>query len=148
MRVASEGVVVDVGTQERWCAFRTVREKGSAATGPYRAGAGDSQDHSLLQPGLRVGFLRGSYRLGSVRASLRVWPLIGPGQPTPVARILTPAADTRHSAHPLRLVCVDLQPHRCRRHASLGHWRILVMKKNHCFGLDTMHWQTTRLLRP
>lgn len=71
----------------------------------------------------------GSCGPGSVRASPQMGSLIGPGQPTPVARAPTPAADTRHLSHPLRLGCVDLQPHRCRRHASLGHWRILVMKK-------------------
>lgn len=48
----------------------------------------------------------GSCRLGSVRASPQIGSLIGPGQPTPVARIPTPAADTRHLSHPLRLgVC-------------------------------------------
>lgn len=47
--------MLDAGTLE---AARAVREKGSVMTGPCRVGAGDSQDHSLLQSGLWVGGLR------------------------------------------------------------------------------------------
>lgn len=81
-------------TQERWCAVRAVRGKGSAPTGPRRVAAGvprylSSQDHGLQEPGLRVEGLDG---LGSVRASLQIWPSIGPGQPTSAAGFLTPAS--------------------------------------------------------
>lgn len=67
-----------------------------------------SQDHSLQEPGLQVE----GEGPGSVRAFVRMWSLIGHGQPTPVARILALAAGARHSSHLLRLVGVDLQPHR------------------------------------
>jgi hypothetical protein len=106
-------------TQERWCAARE-KAKGQQA----RLRAGGVPMGSLLC----MGFL-----------------------PTGVSESIPPGVvhDWASSAHssapnpgPLRLVCVDLQPHRCQRHASPGHWRILVMKgsTNHRFSLETMHW--------
>lgn len=96
-----------------------------------------SQDHSLHESGTSLACGWRADGPGSVRASLQTWSSIGPGQPTPLAQILTPAAGARHLSHLLRLVTVDLQPHRCRRHASPGHWRILVMKKKYSFNLET-----------
>lgn len=93
-----------------------------------------SMDHSLQESGLQVeGRRTGVSESISPYVVLDwAWSAHSSGRnPDPCGRCqaFVPLSPTRCGWW-----VVDLQPHRCRRHALLGHWRILVMKKNALLG--------------